>query len=139
MPGNVDVTGVDGLAQLRRDLKAIEAQLPKELQRLNKRAAETVVPKAQAAYAARYQQRSGAGAGSIRALATQTKAQVAMGSARAPYMVGQEFGSNRWHQFPPYNNGQGEFFYPAVRAAARDLPDTYANLLDELVRANGWQ
>ena len=72
MPGNVSVTSVEGLAQLRRDLKAIEAQLPKELQKLNKRAAETVAARARAAYADLYRQRSGTGAGSIRALAGQT-------------------------------------------------------------------
>lgn len=134
----VRVVGVEGLDALRRDLRALDAALPKELQKLNKRAAETVAEQARASYTRRYRQQSGTGAGSIRALATQTKAQVALGSARAPYMLGQEFGSTRYQQFPPYNSGQGEFFYPAVREASSDLPDTYADLLDKLVRENGW-
>jgi hypothetical protein len=138
--GEVKVTGVEGLAKLAKDLRAIDPKLAKELQKTNKEAAGKVAQAAKSAYSGRHRQRSGKGASSIRPLATQTRAQVALGGARAPYMLGQEFGSAQGpnkQQFPPYSgNGPsaGYFFYPAVRAEADKLTETYAKALDQVIK-----
>lgn len=84
---------VDGLREFRRELRGIDRELPKELQRENKQFANEVAGMARAAYVGIYTQRSGAGARSIRGLATQTSAAVAIGTQRTPYMLGQEFGA----------------------------------------------
>jgi hypothetical protein len=141
MPNDFTVTGVDGLQQLSRDLKELDPKLAKELQKTNKAAVETVASKARSSYGGQHQSRSGAASSSIRALASQQRAQVALGSGRAPYVLGQEFGSGQGphkRQFPPYNAGQGNFFYPAVRAETADLAEKYAEMLDDLLRASGW-
>ncbi|CAB4173418.1 hypothetical protein UFOVP945_60, partial [uncultured Caudovirales phage] len=89
----IEVYGADGLRQLSRDLSAIDKGLGKELQKVNRAAAETVAEEAERNYERLHPSKSGRGAKSIRSLASQTRAQVAFGSAKAPYIGGQEFGS----------------------------------------------
>lgn len=144
MAGVVQVTGVEGLRDLARDLKRVEPALAKKLQRANKAAAEHIASAARGRYVAKHPSRSGKGAASIRGLASQSRAQVAFGSARAPYVVGQEFGSNRFRQFSPWSGkgpggrgSEGNFVYPAIRAEAEKLPEIYADLLDEALRKDG--
>ena len=140
MVGGVRVTGIEGLQQLSRDLKAIDPKLGKELQKVNKAAVETAAKAARSAYSGLHRQRSGKGVKSIRALASQTRAQVALGSSSAPYMLGQEFGSHQGphkQQFPGYRgNGSeaGYFFYPAIRDEAEKLTETYTKALDHLIK-----
>lgn len=142
MPVDFKITGVEGLADLARDLRAIDAKLPKQLQQVNKKAVDTIAGKARSAYQSQYSSKSGAGAGSIRAVASQTRGQIALGSGRAPYPLGQEFGSGQGlnkKQFPPYNAGRGNFFYPTIRAEAEGLPEAYGDMLDDMLRANGFR
>ncbi|MGE3858114.1 MAG: hypothetical protein AB7G21_14240 [Dehalococcoidia bacterium] len=94
---------VDGLRAFRRELRGIGPEFPKALQQENKKFAQEVASSARDAYTALYKSRSGRGAASIRGLATQTSAQVAMGTARTPYMLGQEFGAGA------ADIGQGEY------------------------------
>ena len=85
-----------GMKEFRADLRGLDKALLKELQKENKLVANEVAGHARAAYTGMHKQFSGRGASSIRGLASQTRAQVAIGSARAPYMLGQEFGANRY-------------------------------------------
>lgn len=108
---------VEGISQLLRGLRAIDRELPKQLQREYKAHAQSAVPLVRAAYSARYTTRTGRGAGSIRAVATERGGGVRIGGARAVYMPGQEFGSNRKKQFAPRVPG-GRFLNPTVRRLA---------------------
>lgn len=144
--GDIQVTGVEGLRDLARDLKRVDPVLAKKLQQANKTAASHVADEGTRRYSAQYERRSGRGAGSIRALATAQRAQVAFGSDRAPYVAGQEFGSNEFRQFYPWTGkapggkgSMGRFIYPAIRSEADDLPGIYADLLDEALGENGFE
>lgn len=88
---------VTGLRELGRELRAVDAALPRELQRGLKRVAgEIVVPGARGLAASRTNPRWGTAAvNTIRALASQQRAQVAVGSQRVPWAAGHNFGSKR--------------------------------------------
>ncbi|HTE71424.1 MAG TPA: HK97 gp10 family phage protein [Actinomycetes bacterium] len=86
---------VKGLRDLRRELKRIGPEFPKELRGANLEAAEVVARKARR----NAPQGPHEGGGrvqplvqSIRALANQLRGQVAIGGARAPHAVVTEFG-----------------------------------------------
>ena len=133
---------IEGLDDFRRDLRRLSKDAPKAMTRAGKRAAQLVAPRVQAAYARRYRQRSGRGARSIRAVATQRGAGVRIGGARAPYVVGQEFGSNKYRQFAPWSGpsasgrgSAGKFLYPTIRGLDDEILAFYAKELDvELVK-----
>lgn len=130
---------VEGLSDLRRELRALEGNFPRELQRANKRVAEEViVPDARAAAEARTNPRAGrAVVNSIRATATQTRAQVAVGGARVPQALGHEFGSIRFKQFPAWRGagkGAGYFLWPTIRARGQEIIETYETVIEELTQ-----
>ncbi|MGE0229974.1 MAG: hypothetical protein AB7I38_17015 [Dehalococcoidia bacterium] len=136
-------TNVDGLRELARDFREVDPSYAKKLQVANKTVAETIAGRARARYQQQHQSRSGDGANSIRALATQQRAQVAFGSARAPYVPGQEFGSHGGpgkRQFPAYvpspsgRGGRGYFFFPTLREETEDLPELYLKAIEEVLR-----
>lgn len=79
-----------GLREFRRQLRAADAQLPRELRKVFNTAAAAVVGEAKA----QVPRRSGALAGSIRARSTQTSGQVVMGTTRVPYAGFIEFGGH---------------------------------------------
>lgn len=137
-----DALRVDGLAEFRRELKAAGAEMPRALQKVNKAQATKVVYGARRLYESsgyrprtKRTQRRG-----LRALASQTRAQVALGAATVPWAAGQEFGSRG--RFPQFMRGvsrggrgaRGNFFYPAIRAARPRLEDEYLDALDALSR-----
>lgn len=86
---------VEGLRELSRELKALDPALPKELQKALKRVAtDVVVPGARATAAGQTNPRWGhAAINTLRALATQQRAQVAVGSQKVPWAAGHNFGS----------------------------------------------
>lgn len=139
MPGEgLDVKlRVDGLRELRKELRAIDAAFPKELRAANKQVAEqVVVPEARRRAGALTRPRVGSRLlATIRALASQTSATVAMGGARTPYARGMEFGSIRRKQFAPWRGNDrnaGYFLYPTIRERSDDIVETYSRVIDEL-------
>lgn len=140
MAGTVSVR-VEGLRELRRDLRRAGAEFPRELSRTNKRVVERiVVPEAQRRgrqtrtnLAGNPTRLGSRGVASIRALASATRAEVAMGGARIPYASGHEFGSGRYRQFPPKRR-EGYILLPAVEATHDEILDAYRAMLDELAR-----
>ncbi len=138
MPSRVNVVG---LRELRNELKAIDGKAQKGLQKANKRAAaEVIVPAARHLAEGRHNPRWGSEAiGTIRALASQTRAQVALGSAKVRWAAGHEFGSIKYKQFPPsigYRAG-GYALYAAIDQEQDKLIDVYADLLEELAASVG--
>lgn len=90
-------------AQMRSWLRAIDHKWSKELQKRNKKIAVWVADEVESDYDSVHPAQSGEGSGSIRARATQTDASIWMGSEAAPYVLGQNFGSNQGphkQQFP---------------------------------------
>jgi hypothetical protein len=132
---------IRGLREFRSGLRGVDKDLPKALQRANKKFAQSVTPRVQAAYLRYFDRRSGAAFGSIRALGTQTQAQIAIGRERVPYLIGQEFGSIRYRQFSPWtgpgpggHGSAGRFLYPTVREEVPELVDEYYDLLAHELR-----
>lgn len=123
-----------GLKELLGDLRAVDRRLTKTFQVENKLVAEEVATKVRAAYSSAHPPQSGRGAASIRGTASQTRATVAMGTARAPYTVGQDFGSARTRphtrQFPIAVKG-GRFLYPVIERTLPGLVARYARALEE--------
>ena len=129
---------VEGMKAFRSELKQLGPELPKALQKLNKSFAERVATKAQSAYGGLHPARTGKGRRSIRGLASQQRAQVAIGSPSVPYMLGQEFGSGRMPRFPPRSGGGGRdgyFLYPTITAEIPNLTGDYLDAVAKLSHA----
>jgi hypothetical protein len=83
-----DPIRVEGLAEFRRNLKKLNADLPKALRIALNQAADIVVGDARP----RVPRRSGRAAASIKARSTQTAVRVVGGSARVAYYPWLDFG-----------------------------------------------
>ncbi len=136
--------GVVGLRELRRGLKNAEGRSPKELQQTNKAVAEMLVPEIRARLAGHSPRAGSRAIGTIRALASATRAQIAGGSEAVPWYGGHEWGGfgnirgnsrkgNPGHtrMFPPRNKG-GYAIYPTIAANRERMIERYAQMLTEL-------
>jgi hypothetical protein len=120
------------LAFFRSALRKAGAEFTKRLQKVNKSVAEDVAEGGRQEYRRTYTRRSGAGEKSIRALATQTRAQVAIGSARAPYGPGQNFGSNKLRQFAP-KASPDRFLYATVAKQEDEIRAQHMAMVTDLM------
>jgi len=123
---------VTGLRELRRELKRVSAQLPRELAKVNHEAAEIVAAEARR----RAPVRSGKLRGSVRALRQQARGVVAAGSARVPYAGVQEFGGTvpRFHSASRTTIPAQPYVYPALGAKRDEVIDAYGEALGDLMR-----
>lgn len=134
--GKADAVKVNGLADFRRELKTIDAELPKELRKTNLAAAELV------AKDARTKANNQGGVArhvepSIIAAATQGNAKLAWGGSKFPMAAGAEFGSIRFKQFKPWRGSgsdAGYFMFPAVRETREQFIEVYDEMLADLTR-----
>jgi hypothetical protein len=96
----MDGTGVKvvGLRELRRELKAKDAGLPKELRLITKSVGDDLVPDLRRAAQSDSPQMA-KGARSIMSGATARGAYIRLGGAKAPWLKGSEFGSKKFRQF----------------------------------------
>lgn len=130
----VDKIRVTGLKELRKGLKEADATFPKQLQRANKSIAAELVPEARAAMAGHSPRAGSRAIGTIRALASGTRAQIAGGSNGVPWYMGHEWGSIRFKQFP-VKNPEGYALYPTIKANRARMIERYGEVLDELLRS----
>ena len=125
---------VEGLRELRSELKAIDSKLPKEIQRAAKEAAEAVADRVRADFSGR----PGVApkvAPSVKALATQRSASVRVGGDAYPYAMGSTFGSVRFKQFPPARK-DGYSLFPTIKAMRDEIVDRFADAIDDVMRRN---
>lgn len=123
---------VDGLADFQRELRKMDAALPKELRQTNLRIAQKVADKART----RMSGRPGSGrkaAPSIVARAQQRSGAVKIGGARFPFALGNEFGSRRFRQFPPPNR-DGYAVFPTIKESRQEIEKDYLDALRQLAR-----
>lgn len=125
---------ITGLAELRRELKNVDAAFPKELRKANKAAADMLAEGVRSAYSSL----GGSApkvAPTVKALAQQTRAQIVVGagsSLGAEVAMGNTFGSSgRYPQFPP--SGQYALF-PTIANMTDELIEIYADMLDEITK-----
>lgn len=81
---------IEGLAKFQRDLKKLDADLPKALRIAFNDAADSIVTDTRA----HFPSRSGRARGTVKAKSTRTKARVSEGGNRAPYVPWLDFGGS---------------------------------------------
>lgn len=129
---------LEGWTEFRRALKGAEPKVRKAIGVANKRVADVVavaardLAKAQGGVAAKT-------AESVRALASQKSAQVALGGAAYPFAMGAEFGSLAYKQFKPWRGSDedaGYFLYPSIRAKRDEVAEMILDAVaDELEKS----
>ena len=132
---------VEGLKQFRKELRSVGSQFPKELRLANKAAASVVLPEAKRRAGQSRRNLAGGtarvgsrGVASIRILASQSKAQIAAGGARVPWMGGSNYGSSgRYRQFPAKSK-DGYILWPAALDKRPQVVDTYDKMVISLAR-----
>lgn len=127
---------VEGLADLRKALKAVSDQAPKELNAASKEVASFVAADARGAA-------EGLGgvaahvAPSIGAVGNARGGAVSLGGAAYPMAEGAEFGGQgrpTTQQFRPHLGRTGYFVYPTIRRDGDRIESTFSELLDDLMR-----
>lgn len=107
-----DPIKIEGLSKFTKELKALDAAVPKMQRVALNRAAEIVLGYARA----RVPKRSGRAAASLKPRSTQTSVRVAAGGPRAPYYPWLDFGGRvgrRKSVRRPFI-GDGRYIYPAL-------------------------
>jgi phage gpG-like protein len=135
MPDDIKIQ-ILGLKEFRRELRAANAQLPRELRKVFNTAATAVVTDAKA----KVPKRSGQLAGSIRARSTPTEGRVVMGSEKVPYAGFIEFGGRVGKGRKGKGTGSvsrpfirtGRYLYPAFLRHQMEVLRAMENALREL-------
>lgn len=131
-----DGVNVEGLAELRRALKAVSADAPRELNAAAKDVAGIVADDARGTAA-------GLGgvaakvAPSIKPSGTARGGAINIGGPAYPMAGGAEFGGQgrpTTQQFKPHLGRTGYFVYPSIRSNADRIADTFSDKLDDLMR-----
>lgn len=131
---------VIGLKEFQRAVKKMDPDMGPALRLELKAVAENVVvPEAKKRggasrgnLAGRSTRLGSRGVATIRALATQKSAVVAMGRASVPYVGGHEWGSaGAYRQFPP-KNADGYILRPAVKAKQPEILKAATEAIDKV-------
>lgn len=128
---------IEGLRQLRAQLKQADAALPKQMRVALNAASELVVSYARP----RVPQRSGRARASLKVRSSQTQARVAAGGTRAPYYPWLDFGGavgpEKSVKRPFYT--EGRYVYPGLRENRDKITQVMADALTELARGAGFE
>ena len=130
---------VEGLDQFRRDLRAMGREYRNAWDSEVRKIGRPIAADAKRRYRKEHPRRRG-GRGSqrgIRSTARQGAAVLSIGSARYPYLLGQEFGSGHYPQFPSYDK-EGRFFFPAIIEGAAEVPERFQSAMDNINARFGW-
>ena len=128
-----DPIRIDGIRQLAKAAKAVDAEAPKEIKAILNSAAEIVVKGAQR----RVPVKTGALRNSIKVGSSATKAQVKSGSKRVPYAGFVDFGGNRKRGSRPYVRA-GRFVLPAYEAQKQNIAAMMQKRLNAFVAEKGF-
>lgn len=127
---------VEGLAELRKALKAVGGTAPKELAQAGREVASFVADDAR-------DLAEGLGgvaahvAPSVSGSGTQRGGAVALGGTAYPMATGAEFGGQgrpTTQQFKPHLGRTGYFVYPTIRRDADRIESEYTEKIDDLMR-----
>ncbi len=132
-----EAVSVIGLAEFQRELRQVDSKLPRELRTAGNEAAGNIVSDAQGRASAQGGA-LGKAAPSIKAASQQRNAAVAIGGGSYPFALGGEFGGQgrpSTMQFQPHRGTQGYALYPAIRSGRAEFMETYADMIDRLMRS----
>ncbi len=137
---------ITGLRELRRALRAVDVELPRQLSRDLKEVAELVAARARS----KVPHRTGRTAASIRPVVVRGGAAVRAGGARVPWYAWLDFGGERRHMGPHHEHKvphlqpsrehlrRGRYLYPALDEVTAELEDRTRVVLDRVFEAAGW-
>ena len=129
---------VAGLRDFQRQLKAMDAGLPKQLRLALNEAAKVVVDHA----TARMPSRTGRAKASLKARSTQRTARVALGGNRAPYAPWLDFGGEGRRKGRPAARPfikAGRYVYPALDVKRGEVTEIMSEALTQLARDAGFE
>lgn len=128
---------VNGIADVQKALRSVSADLPRDLRRINKEAADLVREGARS----RAPRRTGKLRDSIASRAEQRGASLKGGGARVPYFGFIDFGGSvgRNNSVKRPFIRRGRIIYPAVNDKRDQIIDTYGRNLNQLLRGAGLQ
>lgn len=128
---------VTGLRELRAQLKAADAALPKQIRVALNSASELVIDYARP----RVPQRSGRARGSLKVRSSQTQARIAAGGRTAPYYPWLDFGGKvgrgKSVDRPFYT--EGRYIYPGLRQNRDHITQAMSEALTDLMVGAGFE
>lgn len=133
MVAKIEVTG---LRDFQRQLRAMDAGLPKQLRLALNAAAEEIIDYAEP----RFPRRTGAAAASLKARSSQRVARIALGGRRAPYAPWLDFGGQgRVKGRPPARPfiKSGRYVYKGLEVRRDRVTDIMSTALAQLARDAG--
>jgi len=126
---------IEGLTELRAELRKVDAAFPKMIRVALNKASELVISYAKP----RIPQRSGRARASLKVRSSQTEARIAAGGTRAPYYPWLDFGGrvgrHKSVSRPFYT--QGRYVYPGLAAHRDEITKAMATGLDATLREAG--
>jgi hypothetical protein len=130
-----------GLAELRRDLRAIDKSWGPELGKANQKAADVVAVEGREIAGTKAGPHQGGGsvapiASTIRALRQQSRAVISAGGVRSPQAAPREFGGTlrRYHSSKRTKVTKNPSLYPALDAKTGEVVRVYSLALDGVMR-----
>jgi hypothetical protein len=132
MRPTIDITGI---RDFQRQLRAMDADLPKQIRHVLNASGEIVIQHARPLIP----RRTGAAAASLKLRSSQREARLAAGGRKAPYYPWLDFGGRVGpndsvvRQFITI----GRYIYPTVRDRADDIQQAMADGLAELAQTAG--
>lgn len=127
----VDTIKLTGIREFQRSLRAMDADLPKQIRVVLNDATGLILSYAQP----RFPRKTGKAAASLKAKSSQREASVALGGRRAPYAPGLDFGGDR-PQFPEYRRG-GRYVYKGLEVHRDDITEQMSKGLASLAASAG--
>lgn len=126
---------IDGLAEFRRNVKKLDADLPKMIRVVFNQATTLVIDWAKP----RIPHRSGRAAASLKARSGQTEARVSLGGRRAPYTPWLDFGGRvgRGRSVSRPFLREGRYLYVGLRARRDEVTAAMNRGLVDVARAAG--
>lgn len=149
MAGELLGIRVKGIRDFARALGAFAPAYKREMTRLNRDFATRVAATARAEYGRHYpkagakdrRRRRSRSVTGIASRASSTSASIALGASGRHWLIGQEFGSNRYKQFAPWTGpapegggSAGRFLYPTIREETPKLVEEYGDALQNVAR-----
>lgn len=134
----VEPIKIGGLRQFSKDLRKIDAELPKELRKVGNAAAELVVTTGRP----KIPKRSGAAARSLRVASTRTAARVRAGGARVPYYPWLDYGGEGRIKGRPAARKfvkTGRYLYPSYYAVRDQVATELEAGLRRVASSTGWE
>jgi hypothetical protein len=137
MPG--PVVRIEGMSSLRRELRRVSTEFPREIRTENLAVAQDVATRARSEASSLGGVHRHVQSG-IKAGATMSAGRITLDGIRQPAIFGAEFGGGRrpsTRQFPPWRGSgrnAGYMVYPTIWDRSHDIASQYEKLIDDLLK-----